>query len=107
MRERLDRLTRLLAKHLPEWSWDEPAGGLSLWVKLPRGDAKRVRPGGAAARRGGRAGSARRRRPEDAPTASDSVRARAGPMREGVERLARAWEAYAGAEKRRTAGVLV
>jgi len=31
----------------------------------------------------------------------------AGPMREGVERLARAWESYAGAEKRRSAGVLV
>ena len=31
----------------------------------------------------------------------------ADPMREGVERLARAWEAYAGAQKRRTAGVLV
>ena len=39
MRERLDRLTKLLARHLPEWTWEAPAGGLSLWVKLPRGDA--------------------------------------------------------------------
>ena len=31
----------------------------------------------------------------------------AAPMREGVERLARAWESYAGAERRRSAGVLV
>ena len=39
MRERLERLTSLLSKHLPEWTWIEPAGGLTLWVKLPRGDA--------------------------------------------------------------------
>jgi DNA-binding transcriptional MocR family regulator len=39
MRERLDRLTKLLARHLPGWTWDVPAGGLSLWVKLPQGDA--------------------------------------------------------------------
>ena len=39
MRERLDRLTRLLARSLPSWTWEAPAGGLSLWVKLPQGDA--------------------------------------------------------------------
>ena len=109
MRERLERLTGLLAKHLPEWTWIEPAGGLSLWVKLPRGDASTfaqvalrhgvaVVPGTLASPGGGW---------------SDRLRVpyvlEAGPMREGVERLARAWEAYAGDEpkRRRAAGVLV
>jgi DNA-binding transcriptional MocR family regulator len=107
MRERLDRLTKLLSRHLPEWTWEEPAGGLSLWVKLPRGDASAfaqaalrhgvaVVPGALASPSGGCADRLR------IPFVLE-----AGPMREGVERLARAWEAYAGAEKRRSAGVLV
>src|SRR5262249_31926479 len=107
MRERLDHLTKLLAKHVPEWTWTPPAGGLSLWVKLPRGDANTfaqvalrhgvaVVPGTLASPNGGCEDRLR------IPYVLD-----AGPMREGVERLARAWEAYAGGEKRRTAGVLV
>jgi DNA-binding transcriptional MocR family regulator len=107
MRERLDRLTKLLARHLPEWTWEPPAGGLSLWVRLPRGDASAfaqaalrhgvaVVPGALASPSGGCADRLR------IPFVLD-----AAPMREGVERLARAWEAYAGAEKRRSAGVLV
>ena len=109
MRERLERLTGLLAKHLPEWTWIEPAGGLSLWVKLPRGDASTfaqvalrhgvaVVPGTLASPGGGWGDRLR------VPYVLD-----AAPMREGVERLARAWEAYAGDEpkRRRAAGVLV
>jgi DNA-binding transcriptional MocR family regulator len=108
MRERLARLTGLLSKHLPEWTWVEPAGGLSLWVKLPRGDASTfaqvalrhgvaVVPGTLASPSGGCADRLR------VPYVLE-----AGPMREGVERLARAWDAYAGeAKHRRAAGVLV
>jgi DNA-binding transcriptional MocR family regulator len=107
MRERLDRLTKLLSRHLPDWSWEEPAGGLSLWVRLPRGDASAyaqaalrhgvaVVPGALASPTGGCADRLR------IPYVLD-----AAPMKEGVERLARAWESYAGAEKRRSAGVLV
>ena len=109
MRERLDRLTRLLSRHLPDWTWVEPAGGLSLWVKLPRGDASTfaqvalrhgvaVVPGALASPGGGCADRLR------LPYVLD-----AASMREGVERLARAWEAYAGGEsrRRRAAGVLV
>jgi DNA-binding transcriptional MocR family regulator len=107
MRERLDRLTKLLSRHLPEWSWEEPAGGLSLWVRLPRGDASAfaqaalrhgvaVVPGALASPTGGCADRLR------IPYVLD-----AAPMKEGVERLARAWDAYAGTEKRRSAGVLV
>ena len=106
MRERLERLTKLLSRQLPEWTWEEPAGGLSLWVKLPRGDASAfaqaalrhgvaVVPGALASPSGGCADRLR------IPFVLD-----AGPMREGVERLARAWDAYAG-ERRRSAGVLV
>ena len=109
MRERLDRLTGLLSKHLPEWTWIEPAGGLSLWVKLPRGDASAfaqvalrhgvaVVPGTLASPNG--AWNDRLRMP---------YVLEAAPMREGVERLAGAWEAYdgTGAKKPRAAGVLV
>jgi DNA-binding transcriptional MocR family regulator len=28
-------LTSLLTKHLPEWSWQTPRGGASLWVRVP------------------------------------------------------------------------
>lgn len=105
MRERLARLTTLLSRRLPEWTWSAPAGGLSLWVRLPHGDASvfaqvalrhgvAVVPGPLASPDGG---------------CSDYLRLpfvlEAGPMREGVERLARAWEAYggSGAKSRRAA----
>ncbi len=43
---RLERRRRVLTEHLrgrlPEWRWDEPAGGLSLWVRLPTPNAERV-----------------------------------------------------------------
>jgi DNA-binding transcriptional MocR family regulator len=109
MRERLNRLTTLLTRRLPEWSWTPPAGGLSLWVKLPRGDANTfaqvalrhgvaVVPGTLASPDGGCADRLR------LPYVLE-----AAPMKEGVERLARAWEAYAGTsgKRRSAAGVLV
>jgi DNA-binding transcriptional MocR family regulator len=37
--EALDRLERLLGDHLPGWTWRRPDGGLSLWPRLPHGDA--------------------------------------------------------------------
>jgi len=108
MHERLDRLTKLLRRHLPEWSWDAPAGGLSLWVRIPQGDANAfaqvalrhgvaVVPGSLASPDGG---------------CTDRLRLpfvlEAAPMREGIERLARAWDSYVGAARgRRHAGVLV
>ena len=109
MRERLSRLTTLLSRHLPEWTWSLPAGGLSLWVKLPRGDA------GAFAQVALRHGVAVVPGPLASPGGGcgDHLRLpfvlEAEPMREGVKRLARAWDAYggAGAKSRRAAGVLV
>jgi DNA-binding transcriptional MocR family regulator len=96
IRERLDRLTRLLARHLPGWSWVPPAGGLSLWVKLPHGDASEfaqvalrhgvsVVPGPLASPDGGCTSHLR------VPYVLE-----AEPMTEGVLRLSRAWAAYGG-----------
>ncbi|MCT9092791.1 PLP-dependent aminotransferase family protein [Streptomyces sp. ASQP_92] len=36
LRERRDALADSLSRHLPEWHWQSPAGGLSLWVDLGR-----------------------------------------------------------------------
>ena len=109
MRERLARLTTLLSRHLPDWTWSAPAGGLSLWVKLPRGDA------GAFAQVALRHGVAVVPGPLTSPEGGcgDHLRLpfvlEAAPMREGVKRLARAWDAYVGtgSKTRRAAGVLV
>ncbi|GAB3837307.1 PLP-dependent aminotransferase family protein [Kribbella italica] len=35
----LRTLTDLLATQLPDWTWQQPRGGASLWVRLPQGDA--------------------------------------------------------------------
>ena len=34
-----DALAAELERRLPAWSWVLPAGGLSMWVRLPHGDA--------------------------------------------------------------------
>ncbi|WP_052664174.1 PLP-dependent aminotransferase family protein [Nitriliruptor alkaliphilus] len=40
LRPRRDHLASLLTEHLPEWAFRMPAGGLSLWCRLPRGNAE-------------------------------------------------------------------
>ncbi len=35
LRRRFARLTAALRERLPEWSWTEPQGGLTVWVRLP------------------------------------------------------------------------
>jgi DNA-binding transcriptional MocR family regulator len=35
IQRRADLLMTLLRRGLPEWTFDEPAGGLSLWVRVP------------------------------------------------------------------------
>ena len=55
LRARHDALAGALRCALPEWTWPEPDGGLTLWVRLPRtaaGRQRRVRPGRAQARGG-------------------------------------------------------
>jgi DNA-binding transcriptional MocR family regulator len=35
MRNHYEVLAGALRAQLPDWSWPEPAGGLSIWVRLP------------------------------------------------------------------------
>ncbi|WP_030539023.1 PLP-dependent aminotransferase family protein [Sphingobium sp. DC-2] len=39
LRARRDHLIRMVEQHLPHWRVESPAGGLSLWAELPRGEA--------------------------------------------------------------------
>jgi DNA-binding transcriptional MocR family regulator len=98
-----DALVQMLRQHLPSWSFELPRGGLSLWVRLPYGDAAELAqvarrhgvsivPGHLASPEGGHAD--RLRLPLTLPPPV---------LEEGVRRLAGAWEAYApAAERRRT-----
>jgi DNA-binding transcriptional MocR family regulator len=40
LRHRYEVLAGALTSALPDWSWAEPSGGLSLWVQLPGADAE-------------------------------------------------------------------
>jgi len=40
LRRRYDTLAAGLGRQLPTWTWNEPAGGLSMWVRLPTADAE-------------------------------------------------------------------
>ncbi len=91
---KLDVLTKLLAKHLPAWTWKKPEGGLLLWARMPAGDADELAQ--IAARHGvtvvpGSANSPDHR-------FADHVRlpivADAATMKEGIARLARAAAEY-------------
>ena len=97
--ERRAILTDALATRLPEWSWETPRGGLSLWVGMPDADAVQysrlaarhgviVRPGPLASPDGG---------------FRDHIRIAYGtdPERlvEAVERLAAAWAEYSPARR--------
>jgi DNA-binding transcriptional MocR family regulator len=92
IRVRLDALLRAVAELLPDWTFPVPRGGLCMWVALPRGSGDdlaqlalrrgvAVTPGSSAAQNDEYLGY---------------LRLSAGPpparIREGVERLAAAWE---------------
>jgi DNA-binding transcriptional MocR family regulator len=109
MRPRLDQAIKLLAKHLPGWVHRRPAGGLSLWIRIPGGDASEL--AAVALRHGvaivpGTVHSAEGRW-------SDHIRlpyvADPATMQEGIRRIAAAWADYAPErrESRRAVGVLV
>ena len=40
LRERHTLLDELLETCLPSWRWTSPAGGLTIWARLPSGDAE-------------------------------------------------------------------
>jgi DNA-binding transcriptional MocR family regulator len=94
LRDRLDVAGRELKRRLPDWVWHEPAGGLSLWVRLPRGNAAEFAE--IAVRHGvsvvaGSTCSPRGAFPEflRIPFVQEK-----DVLREGIRRLAEAWKAY-------------
>lgn len=98
-RERRRALEQALADALPDWTWSRPAGGLCLWVRLPRGNAEEL------ARHALRHGVGLVPGPTCSPRDAWESWLRLPfvleqeQMLEGIARLARAWEAYAPAAR--------
>jgi DNA-binding transcriptional MocR family regulator len=103
-RERLGVLTHELREQLPDFSFAPPRGGWSVWVSLPAGSGDDLAQ--LAMREGVAISSGLSAAPDD--RFAGWVRLCAGPpapvLREGVTRLARAWQAMrelpAGARER-------
>jgi DNA-binding transcriptional MocR family regulator len=91
LRRRYDVLARALRRRLPEWAWEEPAGGLSVWVGLPGVDAGAFAQ--VALRHGVAVATAGPLSPSDRHPDRLRLSFSAPPavLREGVERLAVAW----------------
>jgi len=90
-------LQDLLERELPDWSWRRPEGGLTVWARLPAGSSSDLahvaRRYGVLIAPGPVMSAAGRfddhvRLPFDYP---------AETLREGIGRLAHAWQAYRGA----------
>ncbi len=91
MRTRTAILCDEVRERLPEWSFAEPQGGLSIWAALPHGSADDLAQ--LALRRGVAIAPGRTAAPGEEFLAH--VRISAGPapdlIREGIKRLAGAW----------------
>lgn len=92
----LAALSDALAEHLPDWTWNAPRGGCTLWVRMPGGDARALAqvaqrcgvnlvPGQVLSAEGGHADHVR------LPFVHEPH-----VIEEAVRRLAAAWEIYAG-----------
>jgi len=104
---RRDLICRFLDEKLPDWSYQRPAGGLSVWVTIPQGNADElaevanrqgvvVVPGPALSVDDGNRRSLR------------IVYTRPEPiLEEGMRRLAAAWDSYAPSTSRSSARLLV
>ena len=95
-----DALSASMAEHLPDWTWEPPRGGCTLWVRMPGGDARAL--GQVAQRCGvnvvpGQVLSAEGRH-------ADRLRLpfvhEPAVIAEAVRRLSVAWEIYAGTGSR-------
>jgi len=89
-------LARNLRTQLPDWEWSEPSGGLSIWARIPEGQAMAfaqvaLRCGVAVATADALSCSQRH---------TDRLRlsfsSRADELEEGVRRLATAWGVWHG-----------
>ncbi len=98
--ERLEVMEEQMARLLPAWTWRRPGGGLSLWVRLPRGNGAEfaraalrygvsVLPGATCSPSNGCSEFLR------LPFVLEPAK-----IREGIKLLARAWSAYAPVERR-------
>jgi DNA-binding transcriptional MocR family regulator len=94
LREKLRFATALLDEHLPDWKYNTPAGGFCLWLTVPVAD---VRPFVQIARRFGVNIIAGTSMAIDESAVNNLRLVFSGPMettREGIHRLARAWQAF-------------
>jgi DNA-binding transcriptional MocR family regulator len=93
--EQRDAMAGALERRLPEWSWTLPAGGLSMWARLPHGDAAEF------AQVALRHGVSLLAGPSVSPEGGHPRHLRLvyvhepDVIAEAVKRLARAWDAYA------------
>ena len=94
LRARYETLAAALRDQLPEWRWEEPAGGLSIWVQLPNPVAEVFAQ--TALRHGVAVATAPALSPSDVHR--DRLRLSfSGPpaeLVEGVKRLAIAWSEH-------------
>ena len=106
-RRRFERLTGLLRAELPDWSWSEPAGGLTLWVRLPAPAAVEL------ARVAPRHGVSIVPGPVHSPSHGFADRLRLpyvmddAKLTEGIARLARAWQECQKPTRERRLDVIV
>jgi DNA-binding transcriptional MocR family regulator len=95
--KRLALLEDLMHGLLPDWRWRRPKGGLSIWARLPAGNSTEL------AQMAGRHGVLIAPGPLMSPSGrfEEFVRLpfdhEPAVLREGVRRLASAWESYADA----------
>jgi len=101
------RLSAELKRHLPTWRYTKPAGGLTLWVTLPHGSATALVE--VALRHGVTFVPGPVASPDDSNRDHLRLTFVLPPdvIREGVERLARAWAAFAAGPEKRLAAVEV
>jgi DNA-binding transcriptional MocR family regulator len=107
LRRRFERLAAALREQLPEWSWTQPQGGLTLWVRLPAPSAEEL------ARVAPRYGVSIVPGPVHSPSHGFADRLRLpfvleeSLLDEGVARLARAWQTCRQTAGERRLGVIV
>ena len=94
LRARYETLSLALSERVPGWTWDPPAGGLSIWVRLPSDSAEAFAQ--VALRHGVAVATAPALSPSDRHR--DRIRlsfSGPGPLiEEGAGRLAGAWRAH-------------
>jgi len=104
---RLELATSLLADLLPGWTWDNPLGGLCLWVRLPYGNATEFAQ--LALRSGVSIVAGSVASPDG--SFDDYLRLPFGhrpeTLEEGIRRLAQAWQSYAPADVSRPQSMAV